>query len=178
MTNRSMSYSKLTYRSNNLLYDSDTEKGTVDKCTYLYNSDPEKEFTGEQRQDMDKEESYYFADDEDNGSLSEEEFAWSYSKKSFGKVFFYFFIYLFLTFIYFTSLREQDEAYINSSRWSMLVGLEPAYIRMWVTRSTTALRTATRCRLRYMDIFWTDEETELQSQLVDLCKKWKEDSRK
>ena len=33
----------------------------------------------------------------------------------------------FLLFIYFTSFREQDEAYMNSLRWSMLVGLEPAY---------------------------------------------------
>ena len=41
------------------------------------------------------------------------------------------FIYLFiLTFVYFTSLREQDKAYINPSRWSMLSGPEPAYIRM------------------------------------------------
>ena len=34
-----------------------------------------------------------------------------------------------LSFI-FTSFREQDEAYINSLRWSALVGLEPAYTRM------------------------------------------------
>ena len=33
-------------------------------------------------------------------------------------------------FIYFTLLREQDEAYINASQWLMLVGLEPVYIRM------------------------------------------------
>ena len=38
--------------------------------------------------------------------------------------------YFILTFIYFTSLRGQDEAYINSSRWSTLVGLELAYICM------------------------------------------------
>ena len=34
---------------------------------------------------------------------------------------------IFFNIIYFTSLREQNEAYINSSRWSMLVGLEPAH---------------------------------------------------
>ena len=39
-------------------------------------------------------------------------------------------------FINFTSIREQDKAYINSSQWSMLMGLEPAYICMWVSRST------------------------------------------
>ena len=49
----------------------------------------------------------------------------------------------FITFFYFTSLREQDEAYINSSRWSTLVGLELAYICMWVARSTTMLQTPT-----------------------------------
>ena len=36
----------------------------------------------------------------------------------------------FLTFIYFTSLRKQDEAYISSSQWSMLVGFELTYTRM------------------------------------------------
>ena len=50
---------------------------------------------------------------------------------------------IFLTFIYSTSLREQDKAYINSSRWSKLVGLKPAYICMWVARSTTALQMVT-----------------------------------
>ena len=40
------------------------------------------------------------------------------------------FLDFFLTLIYFTSLREQDEAYINSSQWSALVGLESAYTRM------------------------------------------------
>ena len=39
-----------------------------------------------------------------------------------------------LTFIYFTSLRWQDEAYINFLRWSTLVGL---------AHSTTVLRTLT-----------------------------------
>ena len=45
---------------------------------------------------------------------------------------FCFFLLLFfftLSFI-FTSFREQDEAYMNSLRWSALVGLEPAYTRM------------------------------------------------
>ena len=49
--------------------------------------------------------------------------------------------FFFLTFNYFTLLREQDKAYINSSRWSMLVGLKLAYIHMWVARSTTVLQT-------------------------------------
>ena len=40
-----------------------------------------------------------------------------------------FFFFLTLSFIV-TSFREQDEAYINSLRWSALVGLEPAYTRM------------------------------------------------
>ena len=40
------------------------------------------------------------------------------------------FFFFFLRFSYFTSLGEQVKAYINSSRWSTLVGLEPAYIRM------------------------------------------------
>ena len=53
------------------------------------------------------------------------------------------FFFFFLRFSYFTSLREQVKAYINSSRWSMLVGLEHAYICMWVARSTTVLRTPT-----------------------------------
>ena len=39
------------------------------------------------------------------------------------------FFFFTLSFI-FTSFREQDEAYINSLRWSALVGLEPAYTRM------------------------------------------------
>ena len=43
-------------------------------------------------------------------------------------VFFLFFFFT-LSFI-FTSFREQDEAYINSLRWSALVGLKPAYTRM------------------------------------------------
>ena len=43
--------------------------------------------------------------------------------------FFFFFFFFTLSFI-FTSFREQDEAYINSLRWSALVGLEPAYTRM------------------------------------------------
>ena len=50
-----------------------------------------------------------------------------------------YFLFFFFTFIYFTSLREQDEAYINCSWWSMLVGLEPEYIGMWVTCSATVL---------------------------------------
>ena len=41
----------------------------------------------------------------------------------------HFIFFLTLSFI-FTSFREQDEAYINSLRWSALVGLEPAYTRM------------------------------------------------
>ena len=43
--------------------------------------------------------------------------------------FFFFFFFFTLSFI-FTSFREQDEACINSLRWSALVGLEPAYTRM------------------------------------------------
>ena len=39
------------------------------------------------------------------------------------------FLYFFLAFIYFTSLRE-DGSYINSLWWSTLVGLEPAYIHI------------------------------------------------
>ena len=46
---------------------------------------------------------------------------------------------LFLTFICFTSLREQDEAFIYSSWWLTLVGLDPAY----TSRSTTMLRMMT-----------------------------------
>ena len=42
---------------------------------------------------------------------------------------FFFFFFFTLSFL-FTSFREQDEAYINSLRWSVLVGLEPAYTRM------------------------------------------------
>ena len=42
----------------------------------------------------------------------------------------HFLLFFFLTFTYFTSLREQDEANINSSRWPTPVGLEPVYIRM------------------------------------------------
>ena len=49
----------------------------------------------------------------------------------------------FLTFIYFTSLREQNEACIISSQWEMLVGLELANISMRVTWSTTVLQTPT-----------------------------------
>ena len=45
-------------------------------------------------------------------------------------VFFYLFFYLITLSFLFTSFREQDEAYINSLRWSALVGLEPAYTRM------------------------------------------------
>ena len=51
--------------------------------------------------------------------------------------------HFFLTFIYFTSLREQDEAYINPSWWSTLVGLKLAHIRMWVAWSTTVLHMPT-----------------------------------
>ena len=40
-------------------------------------------------------------------------------------------------FIYSTSLGEQDKTYINFSRWSTMVGLEPASIHMWVTNSST-----------------------------------------
>ena len=42
-------------------------------------------------------------------------------------------------FIYFTLLGEQDEAYINLSSLSMLVGLEPTSFCKWVTNSTTEL---------------------------------------
>ena len=45
--------------------------------------------------------------------------------------------------IYFTSFREQNEAYINSSQWSTLVGLKPAYICMWIPLTTTVLRMPT-----------------------------------
>ena len=41
----------------------------------------------------------------------------------------------------FSSVREQDEACISSSWWLTLLGLEPAYISMWVTHSTTVLWT-------------------------------------
>ena len=53
-----------------------------------------------------------------------------------GVIFFFFF-----RFIYSTSFREQDEAYMNSLRWSTLVGLEPAYTWMWVAHSTNVLWT-------------------------------------
>ena len=42
----------------------------------------------------------------------------------------FFFCFFFTLSFIFTSFREQDEAYINSLRWSALVGLEPAYTRM------------------------------------------------
>ena len=46
-------------------------------------------------------------------------------------ILFCYFIFIFFTLSFiFTSFREQDEAYINSLRWSGLVGLEPAYTRM------------------------------------------------
>ena len=63
-------------------------------------------------------------------------------------------IYFFLTFIYFTSLREQDEAYTISSRWSKLVGLELAYIRMWVAHSTTVLQTQTYSICHVLTQIW------------------------
>ena len=34
---------------------------------------------------------------------------------------------------------EQYEAYVNSTRWSKLVGLEPVYIHMWVTQCKTIM---------------------------------------
>ena len=49
--------------------------------------------------------------------------------------------FVFLPFIYFTSLREQDKADINSLQWSAPVGLEPAYIHMWVACGSTVLQT-------------------------------------
>ena len=53
--------------------------------------------------------------------------SWGYMSR----VLFFFFIFIFFTLSFiFTSFREQDEAYINSLRWSALVGLEPAYTRM------------------------------------------------
>ena len=61
--------------------------------------------------------------------------------------FFFFFFFFFLSFIYFTSFGEKDKADINSLRWSAPVGLEPAYTRMWVARSTTVLRTPTKRQL-------------------------------
>ena len=36
-------------------------------------------------------------------------------------------------------IREQDETYINSSRWSTLVELKPKFTRMWVARSAAVL---------------------------------------
>ena len=41
--------------------------------------------------------------------------------------------------MYSTMLREQDNACMNYSRWSTLVGLKPTYTHMWVARSTTVL---------------------------------------
>ena len=58
----------------------------------------------------------------------------------------------FLTFIYFTSLREQAEAYINFSQWSTLVGLKPVYIHMWVTRCTTVIKDVLRGSLLFTSI--------------------------
>ena len=51
--------------------------------------------------------------------------------------------FFFLSFIYFTSFGEKDKADMNSLRWSARVGLEPAYTRMWVARSTTVLPLST-----------------------------------
>ena len=53
------------------------------------------------------------------------------------------FFYFFLAFVYFTALREQDKAYINSSRWSMLVGLGTCLHPHVSCRSTTVLQTPT-----------------------------------
>ena len=49
------------------------------------------------------------------------------------------FISLFSKFMYFTFLHEQDKGYINSSWWSMLLGLKAASMHMSVTRYTTVL---------------------------------------
>ena len=43
--------------------------------------------------------------------------------------------------IHFTLLRQQDEAYINSTRWSTAVELELAFICISVDHSTNVLRT-------------------------------------
>ena len=70
-----------------------------------------------------------------------------------------FYLFIFLTCIYFTLLREQDEAYINSSRWSTLVRFELTYIRMCVNGSTTVLQTPTSLflsptRLCFFSVIW------------------------
>ena len=39
--------------------------------------------------------------------------------------------------------RSENRTWINSLRWSALVGLEPAYTRMWVASSTTVMWTLT-----------------------------------
>ena len=44
-------------------------------------------------------------------------------------------------------IHQQDEAYIKSTWCSTLVGLKPAYIRMWVACSTTVLQTLIQCNL-------------------------------
>ena len=59
---------------------------------------------------------------------------------------------LFLIFIYLTLLREQDQAHINSLRWSTLVGLKPVYSRMWVARSTTVLLMPLSCGTHFYTI--------------------------
>ena len=48
-------------------------------------------------------------------------------------------MFVFLIFTYVMSLIEQDEACINSSPWSTLMGLEPGYICLRVACSTTVL---------------------------------------
>ena len=42
----------------------------------------------------------------------------------------FFCLFVFLSFIYFTSFGEKDKADMNSLRWPAPVGLEPAYTRM------------------------------------------------
>ena len=50
-------------------------------------------------------------------------------------------IYFFNIHICYISQRTRQGLYINSSQWLMLMGLEPASTHMWLSHSTTVLRT-------------------------------------
>ena len=79
----------------------------------------------------------------------------------------FFFFFFFLSFIYFTSFGEKDKADMNSLWWSAPVGLEPAYTRMWVARSTTVLRTPT-----WFCLVWSASEQVLSgvmSRIIQIC---------
>ena len=52
-----------------------------------------------------------------------------------------FFFLFFFSIYFFTSFREQVEAYMYSLRWSAMVGLKPAHTCILVTHSTTVPRT-------------------------------------